>query len=77
MEITLCALGKDEDVSAISPPTGRLRWKISLKTKAEPSPPIVVAQRTKTSRLNLAARFNLDVFLFNLDVFYHRSGGIS
>src|SRR3989338_6836923 len=63
MEITLCALGKDEDVSAISPPTGRPRWKISLRTKAAPNPPTVISQRKKTSRFRLVARRNLDVFL--------------
>src|SRR3989344_1170492 len=56
MEITLCALGKDEDVSATSPPTGRIRWKISLRIKAVPSPPAVIIQRAKNdmSRRNLA-----------------------
>jgi len=56
-------LGKDKEVSVTRAPIGRLRWKISLRMKVAPNPPAVVAQRTKTSRFNLAARLNLDVFV--------------
>src|SRR3989338_6889539 len=63
MENMACVLGKDGELSVTSAPKGRLRWKISLRTKVAPNPPIVIGQRIKTSRFRLATRRNLDVFL--------------